>query len=183
MFGKLSAWLSQPHTADVHALEESKFHVVSTAAPLMQDPVAVPYVATAVERPEDSANRAQAGLKRQVQDGQLCSITRKTIDKIEELLGASGGEIWSTRAIPMTRSSVRGSNSLRIRTTSARTSAFRQTWIAKSQRRSGRSDNPRNTTRQPSKGGRPPPARCFISRYKFVPQPIVRCPARSLPRH
>ena len=91
--GELSAWLGQPHTADVHALEKSKFHVVSTAAPLMQDPVALPYVATVVERPEDSANRAQAELKRQVQDGQLGSITRKTMDKIEELLGASGGNL------------------------------------------------------------------------------------------
>ena len=30
---------------------------------------------------------SQQELKRQVQDGQLSSITRKTIDKIEELLG------------------------------------------------------------------------------------------------
>ena len=90
VFGDLSAWLGQPHTTDVHALEESKFHVVSTAALLMQDPVAVPYVATVVQRREDSANRAQAELKRQVQDGQLSS---KTIDKIEELLGASGGNL------------------------------------------------------------------------------------------
>ena len=89
-FGEFSARLGQPHTTDVHA-PESKFHVVSTAAPLMQDPVALPYVATVVERPEDSANRAQAELKRQ--DGQLSSITRKTIDKIEELLGASGGNL------------------------------------------------------------------------------------------
>ena len=75
------------------ALEESKFHFVSTAAPLMQDSVAVPYIATVVQRREDSANRAQAELKRQVQDGQLSSITRRTIDKIEELLGASGGNL------------------------------------------------------------------------------------------
>ena len=75
------------------ALEESKLDFVSTAAPLMQDSVAVPYVATVVQRREDSANRAQAELKRQVQDGQLSSITRKTIDKIEELLGASGGNL------------------------------------------------------------------------------------------
>ena len=85
VFGELSAWLGQPHTADVHALEESKFHVVSTAAPLMR--------ATVVERREDSANRAQVELKRQVQDGQLSSITRKTIDKIEESLGTSGGNL------------------------------------------------------------------------------------------
>ena len=93
VFGELSAWLGQGHTADVHALEESKFHVVSTAAPLMQNPVALPYVATVVERREDSANRAQVEPNRQVQDGQLSSITRKTIDKIEELLGASGGNL------------------------------------------------------------------------------------------
>lgn len=77
--GKHSAW---PHTAD-HALEESKFHVVSTAAPLMQNPVALPYVATVVERREDSANRAQVEPNRQVQDGQLSSITCKTINEIE----------------------------------------------------------------------------------------------------
>jgi hypothetical protein len=93
VFGELSAWLGQLHTADVHVLEESKFHVASTAAPLMQDPVALPYVATVVERPEDSANCAQVELKRQVQDGQLSSITRKTIDESEESLGASGGNL------------------------------------------------------------------------------------------
>ena len=93
MFGELSACLGQPHTADVHALEESKFHVVSTAAPLMQDLVPLPYITTVVERREDSANRAQAELKHRVQDGRLSSITRKTVDKIEELLGASGGNL------------------------------------------------------------------------------------------
>ena len=36
---------------------------------------------------------SQQELKRQVQNGQLSSITRKTIDKIEELLGASGGNL------------------------------------------------------------------------------------------
>jgi hypothetical protein len=93
VFGELSAWLGQPHTADVHAMQESKFHVISTAAPLMQDPVALPSVATVVERPEDSANRAQVERKRQVQDRQLSSITRKTIDEIEESPGASGGNL------------------------------------------------------------------------------------------
>jgi len=38
---------------------------------------------------------------------------------------------------------VRGSNPLRIRTTNGRTSVFRQTWIAKSQSRSGKTDNGR----------------------------------------
>src|SRR5262249_27583823 len=31
VFGKLWAWLDQPHTADFHPLEESEFHVVNTA--------------------------------------------------------------------------------------------------------------------------------------------------------
>ena len=75
-FGELSARLGHPHTADIHALEESEFHVVGTAAPLMQDLVSPPYVATVVERRQDSADRAQAELKRQVQDGQLRIITR-----------------------------------------------------------------------------------------------------------
>ena len=52
--------------------------------------------------------------------------------------------------------------------------------MAKSQSRSGSSDNQRNATRQPSKGDRSPPARCFISRYKFVHQPIVRRSAHPL---
>ena len=77
VLGKLSAWLGQPHTAEVHALEEAKFNIVSTAAPL----------STVAERREDSANRAQAELKRQVQDSSI------TLDKIEELLGASGGNL------------------------------------------------------------------------------------------
>ena len=83
VFGELSAWPGRRHTADVHALEESKYHVVSTAAPL----------STVAERREDSANRSHVELKRLVQDGQLSSITRKTIDKIEESLGASGGNL------------------------------------------------------------------------------------------
>jgi hypothetical protein len=91
--GELSAWLGQPHTADVHALDEAKFHVVSRATPLMQDPIALPYVATLVEGREDSANRAQVELKQRVQDSQLSSITRRAIDKIEESLGASGGNL------------------------------------------------------------------------------------------
>ena len=93
MFSEHSASLGKPHTADVHALEESKLYVVSAAAPLMQNPVAFSCVATVVQRREDGANRAQAELRRQVQDGQLSSITRKTIDKIEELLDASGGNL------------------------------------------------------------------------------------------
>ena len=90
---KESFEIAKVHTADVHALEGSKFHFVSTSAPLMRDPVALPYVATVVERREDSANRPQVELKCQVKDGQLSSITCKTVDNIDETLGASGGNL------------------------------------------------------------------------------------------
>ena len=90
VFGELSALLDQPHTADVRALEDLQFHVASTAGPLMQDPIVLLYVATALARRVDSANRALIELKRQVQAGQPSSVTGKTIDRIEELLGASG---------------------------------------------------------------------------------------------
>jgi hypothetical protein len=90
-FGEFSARLGHPHTAVVHALE-SKFHVVSTAAPLTEDPVALPCLPTVVEARKDSDHRAQLDLKQKVHD-QLSSITRKTIHKIEESLGASGGNL------------------------------------------------------------------------------------------
>jgi CRP/FNR family cyclic AMP-dependent transcriptional regulator len=93
VFGELSALLDQPHTADVRTLTDSKFHVASAAAPLMHDPATLLHVATVLARRVDSANRALVELKRQLQTGQPSSITRKTIDKIEELLGASGGNL------------------------------------------------------------------------------------------
>ena len=67
VFGELSAWPGRPHTADVHALEESKFHVVIRRL------------------------RCQRLRNAGVQDGQLSSITRK--NKIEESLGISGGNL------------------------------------------------------------------------------------------
>ena len=89
VFGELSALLDQPHTADVHALEDSQFHVASTAVPLMRDPIMLLYVAKVLARRVDSANRALVALKHQVQAGQSSSVTCQTVDKIEELLGAS----------------------------------------------------------------------------------------------
>ena len=49
VFGELSALLGLPHAANVHALEDLEFHVVGTAAPLVQDPIALPYVVTVSE--------------------------------------------------------------------------------------------------------------------------------------
>jgi CRP/FNR family cyclic AMP-dependent transcriptional regulator len=65
VFGELSTLLGQPHTADVHALQDSKFHVACTATPLMQDPIALLYVATLLARRLDSANRDLVELKRE----------------------------------------------------------------------------------------------------------------------
>jgi CRP-like cAMP-binding protein len=93
VFGELSALLDQPHTADVHALEDSRFHVASTAVPLMRDPITLLYVAKVLARRLDSANRALVELKRQVQASQSSSVTCKTVDKIEELVGASGANL------------------------------------------------------------------------------------------
>jgi CRP/FNR family transcriptional regulator, cyclic AMP receptor protein len=41
VFGELSVLLDQPHTADVHALEASQFHVADAAAMLRVDPIAL----------------------------------------------------------------------------------------------------------------------------------------------
>jgi CRP/FNR family transcriptional regulator, cyclic AMP receptor protein len=93
VFGELSMLLEQPHTADVRALETSQFHVASAAALLMQDPISLLHVATILARRVDDANRALVELKRQVQAGQPRSVIGKTVEKIEELLGASGANL------------------------------------------------------------------------------------------
>jgi CRP-like cAMP-binding protein len=93
VFGELSALLDQPHTADVRALEDSQFHVAGAATSLMQDPTALLYVAAVLARRLDSANRALVELKRQLQTGEPSSVIGKTVEKIEELLGASGANL------------------------------------------------------------------------------------------
>ncbi len=105
VFGELSALLGQPHTADVRALENSQFHVASTAASLMQDPVALLYVATALSRRVDSANRALVELKHQVQAGQPSSNQRSPARRSTRSRNcwAPAASISSTPAIPMIR--------------------------------------------------------------------------------
>jgi CRP-like cAMP-binding protein len=46
VFGELSIFLDQPHTADVRALETSQFYVANATTLLEQNPSAVLYVAT-----------------------------------------------------------------------------------------------------------------------------------------
>ena len=89
VFGEVSALLDQPHTADVHATENSQFHVAD-AALLAQDPIVLLYVAGVLARRLDAANQALIELKGQFQAGQPASTISKTIEKIEGLLGPSG---------------------------------------------------------------------------------------------
>lgn len=93
MFGELSILLDQPHTADVRALETSVFHVADAGTLLAQDhPVAIIYVAMVLARRLDSANQALIQLKSQLQAGPRSAIG-KTVEKMEILLSASGGNL------------------------------------------------------------------------------------------
>jgi CRP/FNR family transcriptional regulator, cyclic AMP receptor protein len=93
VFGELSVLLDQPHTADVCALEVSQFHVADAASLLARDPISILYVATVLAQRLDSANRALVQLKSQLQDGQPHSVVAKTVEKMEELLAASGASL------------------------------------------------------------------------------------------
>ena len=93
IFGELSALLDQPHTADVRTLEASQFHVADAATILRIDPIALLYVATVLAQRLDSANRGLLELKRQVQAGEPRSVIGQTVEKIEELLGATGANL------------------------------------------------------------------------------------------
>jgi CRP/FNR family cyclic AMP-dependent transcriptional regulator len=95
VFGELSALLDQPHTADVRALETSQFHVADAATLLVQDPIALLYVAVVLARRLDGANQALIELKSQVQAGQPPSVIGKTVEKMEGLLGDSGASLFA----------------------------------------------------------------------------------------
>jgi CRP-like cAMP-binding protein len=90
VFGELSASLDQPHTADVRALETTQFHVANADALLVQNPVALLYVAAVLARRLDGANRTLIELKRQIQVGHPRSAIEKTVAKMEGLLGSGG---------------------------------------------------------------------------------------------
>jgi CRP/FNR family transcriptional regulator, cyclic AMP receptor protein len=89
VFGELSALLDQPHTADVRALETSKFHVAD-AALLLNDPIALLCIAAVLARRLDGGNQALIELKCQIQAGQPSGVIGKTVEKVEELLDPSG---------------------------------------------------------------------------------------------
>jgi len=93
VFGELSALLDQPHTADVRALETTQFHVANADALLVQNPVALLYVAAVLARRLDGANRTLIELKRQIQVGHPRSAIEKTVAKMEGLLGSGGARL------------------------------------------------------------------------------------------
>jgi Adenylate and Guanylate cyclase catalytic domain len=63
---------------------------VGIATGLGQDPVALPYIATALARRLDDANRAFLELKDQIQAGEPPGLIDKTVERIEGLLSAIG---------------------------------------------------------------------------------------------
>jgi CRP/FNR family transcriptional regulator, cyclic AMP receptor protein len=89
VFGELSALLGEPHGADVRTVEPSEFHVADAGA-LMQEPVALHYVATVLARRLDLANRGLVELKSELAAGAPPSLIGATLDKIEAMLSAIG---------------------------------------------------------------------------------------------
>src|SRR5262249_14918279 len=87
VFGEISALLDQPHTADVHALTSSEFHVADAAA-LLQDPAVLLYVAAILAGRLDGANKTLVELMIQVDHPR--KMIEKTAKKMKGLLGASG---------------------------------------------------------------------------------------------
>lgn len=93
VFGELSALLDRPHTADVRAVETSEFYVADAAALMVEDPALLLYVSTILAQRLDSANQALMELKAQLQAGEPPSVIGKTVERIEDLLGASGASL------------------------------------------------------------------------------------------
>ena len=86
VFGELSVLLGQPHTADVHALETSQFHIANATALLAQNPIAALYVATVLAHRLDGVNHALIQLKKQLQTGETYSVVTKTVTRMYGLL-------------------------------------------------------------------------------------------------
>jgi len=93
VFGELSVLLDQPHTAEVRALEISRFHVANATTLFAQDPIAVLYVAAVLARRLDGANHALIQLKSQLHAGEPHSVVAKTVSRIESLLAVSGASL------------------------------------------------------------------------------------------
>jgi len=93
IFGELSVLLDQPHTADVRALETSRFYIADATALLAQNPIAVLYVATVLAHRLDGANHALIQLKNELQTGEPHSVVAKTVSRMEGLLAVGGASL------------------------------------------------------------------------------------------
>jgi len=93
VFGELSVLLDRPHTVDVRALETSQFHVADAATLLVQDPIALLYVAAVLARRLDGANQALIELKNELSAGQPPGVIAKTVEKMEGLLSPGGATL------------------------------------------------------------------------------------------
>src|SRR5215472_7265516 len=93
IFGELSLFLDQPHTADVRALETSQFYVADATAFLARNPTAIVYFARALAKRLDAANHALVQLKSLLRIAEPHSAVAKTVTKIEGLLSASGASL------------------------------------------------------------------------------------------
>ena len=74
VFGELSIFLDQPHTADVRVLETSQFYIADATALLTQNPMAVLYIATVLAHRLDGANHTLVQLKHQLESGEPHSV-------------------------------------------------------------------------------------------------------------
>jgi CRP/FNR family transcriptional regulator, cyclic AMP receptor protein len=99
VFGELSALLDEPHTADVRTIEASEFHVADANNFLTCEPAALLYVATALARRLDFANRGLIELKSELAAGAPPSLIRSMIGKIESLLSFISADYPSTGAM------------------------------------------------------------------------------------
>ncbi len=90
VFGELALILDKPHTADVHAIERSEFHVAKASSLLGEDVAALLYVSAILARRLDSANEVIVEIKRELEAGKRPGAITKALEKLEELLSPSG---------------------------------------------------------------------------------------------
>jgi CRP-like cAMP-binding protein len=90
VFGELALILDKPHTADVHALERSEFHIAKASSLLGEDVAALLYVSAILARRLDAANEVIVEIKRELEAGKRPGAITKALEKLENLLSPSG---------------------------------------------------------------------------------------------
>jgi len=91
VFGELSVILDKPHTADVHALKRSEFHVAQASSLLTDNVAALLYVSAVLARRLDAANEVIVEIKGELESGKRPGAISKALDKLAELLSPAGG--------------------------------------------------------------------------------------------